>query len=143
MAKNAYDYADKINNMFNYTGAVSRVKSFLTTPISLYTIVKILDNEILITAIDNTPLITDRFGLVVSERDEEGYYIVCTFNPNFIYPISVITFDNSVIGYYIYIDTDNPSNLSNITVIPPIGGVVVGRVTGVHSIFFHGTSRDF
>lgn len=143
MAKNAYDYADKINNMFNYAGSVSRVLSTSLTPISLYTVVKLLNDETIITAANNTPVITERFGLVVAERDEEGYYLICTFNPNFIYPVNIILFDNSIVGEYVYIDTGNLGNVSNITVIPPVNGVVVGRVSSIHSIFFHGTSRDF
>lgn len=142
-AKNAYDYADKLNNMFTYSGSVSRLKANTLDVIELYNLVKISDNETITTA-KNTASDLDRFGIVVAEKDNEGCYTVCTFNPNFVYPSNIVSFEPSAIGEYLYVDTINyASNISNITTVKRAGAVVVGKVTGKHSIFFHGTAKIF
>jgi len=126
-AKNAYDYADKLNNMFTYSGSVSRLKANTLDVIELYNLVKISDNETITTA-KNMASDLDRFGIVVAEKDNEGCYTVCTFNPNFVYPSNIVSFEPSAIGEYLYVDTINyASNISNITTVKRAGAVVVGN----------------
>ncbi len=144
-AKNVYTYSDKVNEILSYGGYVSRVKAASNDILGLYRIVKILDGEVItnITTYANT---TDRFGIVVSEPDKEGYYLVCTFCPNFIFPVDIKQFDlASELGVYLKLDVKNfATNVCNLdTSMNEHGEILLGLVTGRHSMFFCGTMRLF
>jgi hypothetical protein len=135
--KNAYDYADKINNILSYGGFVSKMRSANSADeFNLYNVVKILDGE---SITDTTSYsTTDRFGIIVTEKDSDGFYIVCTFCPNFIYPPEVFPVTWAP-GEVLHVSNSTP-----LVGITNTGGTAtVGKVTGTQSIFFCGTVRLF
>ncbi len=150
--KNAYDYATNLNNMLSYTGCVSRIPALGNQVFNLYDIVSILNGE-LIDNVRTTTQVINRCGMVVTVADSEGYYLVLTFCPNFVYPSNVASlitgftagipsgFGN---GAPLYLDmTANATpqanywltttSASNTPLIP------LGRITGSSSIFFSGS----
>ena len=140
-AETSYNYSDNINNTYSYSGYTSRLKSTTSELISVYRIVKILDNEVIISAGSYTSN-NDRYGIVVSEQDELGFYTVCLFNPNFIYPPEIKTFAEADIGKYICVDTETfNDNIVNISITDDINKMLLGKITGNHSIYFCGTMR--
>lgn len=142
--KNAYDYADNINKVLSYGGYVSRMRpANIADSFNLYNVVKLLDGESLVGHM-GTVTNTDRFGIIVTERDSDGYYIVCTFCPNFVYPSEIATYDSFNLQENLYVDTENyQSNPNGLTLSLPPVPVCVGRVTGTQTIFFCGTTRLF
>lgn len=141
--KNAFDYADSINKILSYGGFVSRVKaSNQSTSFSLYNIVKILDGEVIVDSRD--PASGERFAIVVTEADTDGYYIVCTFCPNFVYPPEIATFDfPSKLGVSLAISKESTPPTNYLTEDGETGDVIVAKITGENSIFFCGTTRLF
>lgn len=140
--KNAYDYADSVNKVLSYGGCVSRLKPASSASVfNLYNIVKIDDGESISIIADASALNNyDRFGIIVTEKDDEGYYIVCTFCPNFVYPYEVCNFNAGDFGDNLRIDLNiTPHN----TTLAANSNVIIGRVTGQTSIFFCGTTRLF
>lgn len=134
--KNAYDYADKLNQVLSYGGYVSKMRPANSADIfSLYNLVKILDGESIATP--SNLLATDRFGIIVTEKDAEGYYLVCTFCPNFVYPTEVPPVSWTV-GGTLYVDNSEP-----LVGMANSSGIAVGKVTGTQTIFFAGTIRLF
>lgn len=142
--KNAYDYADRINKILSYGGFVSKMRpANAADNFSLYNLVKILDGEVLVPH-NGSALDTDRFAIVVTEKDAEGYYIVCTFCPNFVYPAEVATFDSGNLQSILYVDLVNYStNVNGLTLSNNFPAIDVGKVTGMNTIFFCGTTRLF
>lgn len=137
----SYKYSETINNTFSYGGCVSRLKSTTSDAISLYRLVKILENEVIISAGSYTSN-NDRYGIVVAEQDELGFYTVCLFNPNFSYPPDIKTFLDSDIGKYICVDTETfDDNIVNISTTINTSKMLLGKVIGRHSIYFCGTMR--
>jgi hypothetical protein len=144
-SKNTYIYADRVNDILSYGGCVSRIKSTLTEPIALYRIVKILDGEV-ITSIGTYASKLERFGIIVSEQDDEGYYLVCTFCPNLVLPPDIKVFDPvNDPGVFLKLDTiTHTTNMCNMLLSNNnASDILVGMVTGKHSIFFCGTIRLF
>lgn len=144
-AKNVYTYSDKVNEILSYGGYVSRLKAATTDILCLYRIVRILDGEV-ITNVTGYANKQDRFGIIVSEPDLEGYYLVCTFCPNFIFPVDIKQFDlSSELGVYLKLDLENyASKQCNLdTSMNKSGEILLGVVTGRHSMFFCGTTRIF
>lgn len=144
-AKNIYTYADRVNDILSCGGCVSRLRAATTEVLGLYRLVKILDGEV-ITSVSSYVNKTERFGLVVSEPDEFGYYLVCTFCPNFIFPPDIKVFDKTCdIGVLLKVDITNYlTNVCNIDLSNnQVSETIVGKVTGEHSIFFCGTMRLF
>lgn len=154
--KNAYDYADNINKMLSYGGFVSRVASLGNQLFNLYDIVALLPNEI-IDNVRTTSQAVTRYGIVVTLQDDEGYYLIVTFCPNFVYPSEVVsaitgftTPSSFGSGLPIYLDT-NPSNLSPQTNYwlttsstgLPTPTIQLGKITGQYSIFFSGNLNLF
>ena len=132
--KTAYTYADKINNMYTYSGFVSRLKLSSSTVPNLYAIVGILDDETIETNLIDNEL--TRYAIVLA-IDSDGYCLVCTFNPNLVFPSEYMTFSLSDIGKNLYIDT----SLNRLTTIKASSSsIVIGRITGQNSLFFFGTS---
>lgn len=142
--KNAYDYADSINKILSYGGFVSKMRAAnIADTFNLYNVVKILDGESLV-AHQGAVADTERFGIIVTEKDAEGYYIVCTFCPNFVYPSEIASFDSVSLQRELYVDTVNyATNPNGLTTTEPVIPVCVGKVTGTQSIFFCGTVRLF
>ena len=150
--KNAYDYATNINNMFSYGGNVSRLQSLGNQNFNLYDVVSILDGE-LIDNVRTTSQVINRCGIVVTVADSEGYYLVVTFCPNFVYPAEVVAeiagfaagipsgFGN---GAPLYLDmTSNVTPQSNYWLTTTSTGntplIPLGKITGSYSIFFSGS----
>ena len=145
--KNAYDYADNINKMLSYGGTVSRLAPAGIQLFNLYDIVGILDGEIIAPARDYP---TSRYGIIVTEADADGYYIVCTFCPNFVYPAyiadAITGFTTATVNSVLYFDnTSNttPQNNFWMTTASPVTPISLGKKTGTNSIFFCGTVRLF
>ena len=135
--KNAYDYADRINNILSYGGFISKVKAANSADtFNLYNVVKILDGESIVSTASYSS--NDRFGIIVTEKDADDFYIVCTFCPNFVYPAEVFPVTWSP-GDILKIDNTVPL----LGVTNGTGTVSVGKVTGTKSIFFCGTVRLF
>jgi hypothetical protein len=154
--KNSYDYADSINKTFSYSGCVSRVLSLGNQQFNLYDIVAVLPNEIIDNVRTTTQTIT-RYGMVVTLQDDEGYYVIITFCPNFVYPSEVVSAITGFVspssfssGLTIYLDT-NPSNtspqnnywLTTSTSGLPTPVIQLGKITGPNSIFFSGSFNIF
>lgn len=151
--KNAYDYATNINNMFSYSGSVSRVQSLGNQIFNLYDVVSILNGE-LIDNVRTTSQIINRCGIVVTMADSEGYYLVVTFCPNFVYPSQVALAINGFVagepsgfgnGSPLYLDlTSNTTPQTNYWLTTITAGntplIPLGRITGSSSIFFSGTA---
>ena len=141
----AFNYADAINNVFSYGGYVSIVKPTISnSAFSLYTLVKISDYETIDAALNTDPQY-GRYGIVVTEMDSNGNYVICTFCPNFVYPNSY-TLPSTIAGTSLYLnekaaplDVSLTSNGNTST----IGNYPIAKVTGQHSIFFSGTVRLF
>lgn len=133
----AYKYIEAINNMYTYGGNVSRIKNSSSEVPNLYDIVKILDNETFVLP-STTYALPEyfRYGIVLAE-DSDGYYLVCTFNPNLVLPAEYMTFSEDSIGADIYVDT-----LNNVLTLASgeSSTCIVGRVTGRFSLFFFGTA---
>lgn len=142
--KNAYDYADSINKILSYGGFVSKMRAAnAADTFNLYNVVKILDGESLMSH-QGAVGVNERFGIIVTEKDQDGYYIVCTFCPNFVYPPEVASFDSFDLQQELYVDTVNyATNPNGLTTTAPGTAVCVGKVTGTQSIFFCGTVRLF
>ena len=146
--KNAYTYADNINKMLSYGGSVSRLRAAGSTVFDLYDIVAIVDGELIDNALAPT-IPTIRYGIVVTEADEDNYYIVCTFCPNFVYPSSVASsilgFTAASAGTNLYLDSDGitPDSSGWLTTTAPSTPVILAKKTGSTSIFFCGTVRLF
>lgn len=149
-SKNAYDYADNINTILSYGGCVSRMRSVHTIePFSLYTIVCILEGEVIKKAANTDPSY-GRYGIVVAEKNEDGYYIVCTFCPNFVFSGGSIPFLTQELTNYDIVHNSSMHVTMNsgvlgleITVeeMGHIGSFPLAKVTGNSSIFFCGTYR--
>ena len=134
--ESAYKYIDSINNMYTYGGNVSRIKNSGTDIPDLYDIVRILDNETFTIDLSGSHPEYYRFGIVLAE-DSDGYYLICTFNPNLVLPPEYMTFAEDTISNDIYVDTlNNCLTLST----SETSSCIVGRVTGRFSIFFFGTA---
>ena len=140
----AFNYSDAINNVFSYGGYVSIVKPTVSNSIfSLYALVKISDYETIDAALNTDPQY-GRYGIVVTEMDSNGNYVICTFCPNFVYPSSV-TLPSTTAGTSLYL---NETASSDVSLTPngttgTIGNYPIAKVTGQHSIFFSGTVRLF
>lgn len=136
--KNVYDYVNSVNNVLSYGGYVSRVlPQNAQANFQLYNIVQIVDGEIII-PLSASPDINGRYGIIVSTQDDSGYYIVCTFCPNFVYPTQLFT--SGQINYNL--------NASSITPVYNLlattsSGITLGKITGLSSMFFSGTVRLF
>ena len=143
-AEEAFEVANKVNEFFSYTGFVSRLRAASTEPISIYRLVRILDGEVIVSATAYAGK-KERFGIVVSEKDSSGYYLVCTFSPNFIFPPSIKQFTDAEIGTYLKVDTVNYNkSICNIVCNADLGDdTILGIVTGNNSVFFCGTTRLF
>ena len=154
--KDAYDYADNINKTLSYSGAVSRVLSLGNQQFNLYDIVAILPNEVIDNVRTTTQSIT-RYGIVVTLQDDEGYYLIITFCPNFVYPSEVASSITGFVsptsfnsGLSLYLDT-NPSNSTpqnNYWLTTSTSGlltptITLGKITGTSSIFFSGCVNIF
>lgn len=142
---NAFTYVEGINDILRQGGCVSRVRSTSQDPISLYKIVKLLDGEVIIST-SNYVSKKERFGIVVADKDSDGFYTICTFTPNLVLPPDIIQFKKSDIGSLLSIDTKTyEDTISNILVSSgeDDSEVLIGMVTGEHSIFFCGTIRLF
>lgn len=141
--KNAYDYADSINKILSYGGYVSRIKPAGAEVFTLYNTVRILDGEVF--EKPTSPTAYQRFGIIVAEKDTEGYYIVCTFCPNFVFPPQILSFEAGISdpGANITIDIAVPHTYLSAPSVGITGAPIVGKVTGVNTIFFTGTVRLF
>lgn len=140
--KNAYDYADNLNKILSYGGSVSRIRPINShTAYSLYNTVKIVDGEVFETVVSLAS--NDRFGIIVTEKDAEGYYIVCTFCPNFVFPANILQFTAGNLGASLTINIGDPRTSLAIVAGHPAGSPIVGKVTGSNTIFFTGTVRLF
>lgn len=134
--KNAHDYADRLNKILSYGGYVSHMRSADSSQtFNLYNLVTILDGEVIA---PNAVDIKARYGIIVTEKDDSGYYVVCTFCPNFVYPTEVILFDTANIGNVLHADAG-----VLLTGMSLAGSVSVAKITGTSSIFFAGTTRLF
>jgi hypothetical protein len=95
--------------------------------------------------------------MVVTLQDDEGYYVIITFCPNFVYPSEVVSAITGFVspssfssGLTIYLDT-NPSNtspqnnywLTTSTSGLPTPVIQLGKITGPNSIFFSGSFNIF
>lgn len=143
--KDAYTYADSLNKMLSYGGCVSRLKPQVpNTLFALYNLVTITNSET-IQAAANSDTRHTRVGIVVTEADIDGYYIVCTFCPNFVYP-SITPLGAAAPGDPLYLDstvsTYNVSTSASSVSSAEIGFHPIARVTGTNSIFFSGTLRS-
>ena len=142
--------------MFSYGGFVSRVLSLGNQQFNLYDVVAILPNEI-IDNVRTTSQTVTRYGIVVTLQDDEGYYLIITFCPNFIYPSEVVpaitgfsTPSSFGSGASLYLDT-NPSNtspqnnywLTTSTTGLPTPVIQLGKITGPNTIFFSGSFNIF
>ena len=145
----AYNYANNVNMTLSYGGCVSRLlPNTPGTVYNLYDIVVILDGETITSIASATAL--SRFGIVLTEADDSGYYIICTFCPNLVYPPAVssaiVLFNEANVGGMLYLDnTTNPTPQNNywLTTAPPDVPIILGKITGATSIFFCGTVRLF
>lgn len=149
-AKNAYDYANNINKVLSYGSAVSILKSSedsLFTSFKLYEIVQIIDSETIrkVTSVSSAHA---RYGIILTEVDNEGFYVVCTFCPNLVFPephnIPVLDIiSNTPTSVYI----DN-TELFGISISKQsmdsskIGYYPIAKITGERSIFFSGILRS-
>ena len=154
--KNAYTYADNINNMLSYGGTVSRLLPAGSQTFNLYDIVAILDGETITQAIQTSGTAPTRFGIVVTLLDDEGKYTVCTFCPNFVYPTGISADITgwagvSLPGTTLYLDVTGSTPASNYWLTTSSGetnaiyttSVGLAKITGATSMFFCGTVRLF
>jgi hypothetical protein len=151
-ALSAYTYADNINTIFSYGGAVSILQPALdSSEFLLYQIVRITDDEIAVHATVHDPLHA-RYGIVVAEAEidsavsNRNSIVVCTFCPNFVYPTkNLATLWNAIPGDPLYLNTDEDSlYLSGDKTTfnqDTIGYAPLAVCTGSQSIFFAGTCR--
>lgn len=149
-SKNAYDYAHSINKILSYGSCVSSLKSSedtLFVTFKLYEIVHIIDSET-IKKVTTDSLAHERYGIILTEVDDEDYYVVCTFCPNLVFPaphnIPLIDIQTNS-PTPVYADS---SQLFGISIskqsmnASKIGNHPIAKVTGERSIFFSGVLRS-
>lgn len=140
-AQSAYNLANTISQLQSWGGNISILQPDNQSNVyTLYEIVKISDTELVTKA---TTGINDRYGIVVAEAEFDsisGVYaniVVCTFCPNFVYPNGSSSMPSGSLGASLYINITNPNTPKLSTTVTTR---ILGKKTGLNSIFFSGTA---
>lgn len=153
-ARSAYDYTSKLALLTSYFGGVSILQPGVESTIhefSLYEIVRITDEELVLPARPGDPA-HDRYAIVLAEPEVDPItqirqnIIVCTFNPNFVYPDKAASIAWGVFnGDPLYLDPSNTETFLSGTPTSDseyhIGFHPIAFQTGRSSIFFAGAKR--
>jgi hypothetical protein len=149
-AQSAFNLANTVAELQSWGGYISILPPLNNTDVfQLYEIARIEEGELLAKATATDP-VHSRYGIVVAEAEFDlvsgltKNIIVCTYCPNFIYPVTP-SWSAVTNGNHLYFTTTDPTFLHDTPAgtNTEIAHAPLACKTSANSIFFTGTVRLF